>query len=69
MPSDFAHTSRPPFIALLDHAHGEFVQELARRVATTEYSDIRVTHGCVFGNIDPERGSRLTDYGHAGTPA
>ena len=61
MPSDFAHTSRPPFIALLDHAHDEFVQELARRVATTEYSDIRVTHGCVFGNIDPERGSRLTE--------
>ena len=61
MPSDFAHTSRPPFIALLDHAHDEFVQELVRRVATTEYSDIRVTHGCVFGNIDPERGWRLTE--------
>ena len=61
MPTDFAHASRPPFIALLDHADDEFVQELARGVATTEYSDIRVTHGCVFGNIDPESGSRLTE--------
>ncbi len=61
MSSDIPHTPRPPFIALLDYAYDEFVQELARRVATTEYSDIRVTHGCVFGNIDPESGSRLTD--------
>jgi DNA-binding MarR family transcriptional regulator len=61
MSSDIPHTPRPPFIALLDYAHDEFVQELGRRVATTEYSDIRVTHGCVFGNIDPESGSRLTD--------
>lgn len=61
MSSDIPHTPRPPFIALLDYAYDEFVQELARRVATTEYSDIRVTHGCVFGNIDPEIGSRLTD--------
>ena len=38
----------------------EFVEELSRRVSATDYSDIRVTHGCVFGNIDPE-GSRLTD--------
>ena len=44
MSSDIPHTPRPPFIALLDYAYDEFVQELARRVATTEYSDIRVTH-------------------------
>jgi DNA-binding MarR family transcriptional regulator len=29
-------------------------------VADTPYSDIRITHGCVFGNIDPD-GTRLTD--------
>jgi DNA-binding MarR family transcriptional regulator len=33
---------------------------MTRRVAETPYSDIRITHGCVFGNIDPD-GSRLTD--------
>jgi DNA-binding MarR family transcriptional regulator len=47
-------------IRLLDAAFDGFREELARRVAETDYSDIRITHGCVFGNIDPE-GSRLTD--------
>ena len=60
MANDFEITSGQPFIRLLDVAHDEFVAELQRRVATTEYSDIRVTHGCVFGNIDPE-GTRLTE--------
>jgi DNA-binding MarR family transcriptional regulator len=39
---------------------GAFEEELTRRVAETPYSDIRITHGCVFGNIDTE-GTRLTD--------
>jgi DNA-binding MarR family transcriptional regulator len=47
-------------IRLLDAAFDQFVGELARRVAETQYSDIRPSHGCVFGNIDPE-GTRLTD--------
>jgi DNA-binding MarR family transcriptional regulator len=47
-------------IRLLDAAFDQFVGELARRVAETPYSDIRPSHGCVFGNIDPE-GTRLTD--------
>ena len=47
-------------IRLLDAAFDDFREELVRRVADTDYSDIRVTHGCVFGNIDPD-GSRLTD--------
>jgi DNA-binding MarR family transcriptional regulator len=47
-------------IRLLDAAFDGFRDELGRRVAETDYSDIRVTHGCVFGNIDPD-GSRLTD--------
>ena len=53
-------TRRHPMIRLLDVAFGGFTAELQRRVADTPYSDIRVTHGCVFGNIDPD-GSRLTD--------
>ena len=60
MSSDFSNSSQTPFIQLLGTAHDLFVDELAARVAETEFSDIRVTHGCVFGNIDPE-GSRLTD--------
>jgi DNA-binding MarR family transcriptional regulator len=47
-------------IRLLGFAFDEFSAELSKRVANTEFSDIRVTHGCVFGNIDPE-GSRLTE--------
>jgi DNA-binding MarR family transcriptional regulator len=51
---------RPPMIRLLDVGLGAFSEELTRRVAETRFNDIRITHGCVFGNIDPE-GTRLTD--------
>ncbi|MGN6872847.1 MAG: MarR family winged helix-turn-helix transcriptional regulator [Solirubrobacteraceae bacterium] len=51
---------RPPMIRLLDVGLGAFSEELTRRVAETRFSDIRITHGCVFGNIDPD-GTRLTD--------
>jgi len=47
-------------IRLLSVAFDDFCEDLERRVAETPYSDIRITHGCVFGNIDPE-GTRLTD--------
>ena len=60
MASDFEHTSQAPLIRLLDAALDEFTAELTRRVEATAYSDIRVSHGCVFGTIDPE-GTRLTD--------
>jgi DNA-binding MarR family transcriptional regulator len=50
---------RPPLIRLLDNAFDAFAEEMTRRVAETPYSDVRITHGCVFGNIQPE-GSRLT---------
>ena len=53
-------TDGQPMIRLLDAAFDGFVEEMARRVAETPYSDIRITHGCVFGNIEPD-GSRLTD--------
>ena len=60
MATDFEHSSQAPLIRLLDVALDEFTAELTRRVAATAYSDIRVSHGCVFGTIDPE-GTRLTD--------
>lgn len=50
---------RNPLIRLLDNAFDAFAEEMTRRVAQTPYSDVRITHGCVFGNIQPE-GSRLT---------
>ncbi|HUA44616.1 MAG TPA: MarR family transcriptional regulator [Solirubrobacteraceae bacterium] len=53
-------THRHPLIRLLDVGLGALSEELTRRVAQTPYSDIRMTHGCVFGNIDPD-GTRLTD--------
>jgi DNA-binding MarR family transcriptional regulator len=60
MSSDFSNSTQTPFIRLLNTALDLFVDDLAARVAETEFSDIRVSHGCVFGNIDPE-GSRLTE--------
>jgi DNA-binding MarR family transcriptional regulator len=47
-------------IRLLGTAFDAFAEELERRLADTEYNDIRISHGCVFGTIDPG-GSRLTD--------
>jgi DNA-binding MarR family transcriptional regulator len=60
MSIDLETTARHPLIRLLENGFDAFAEELARRVAHTEYSDIRITHGCVFGNIEPD-GSRLTD--------
>ncbi len=50
-----------PMIRLLMTAADQFAEELGRRVAAAGFEDIRPGHGCVFGNIDPESGSRLTD--------
>jgi DNA-binding MarR family transcriptional regulator len=61
MASDSSTTSHQPFIRLLNVALDEFTAEFQERVAASEYSDIRVTHGCVFGNIDPDGGTRLTE--------
>jgi DNA-binding MarR family transcriptional regulator len=60
MTSDPGHTQRPPLIRLLDDAFDQFSEELARRVEAAGYADLRPSHGCVFGTIDPE-GTRLTD--------
>ena len=60
MASDLEHSSPTLFIRLLNVALDEFIAELSERVAATAYSDLRVSHGCVFGNIDPD-GTRLTE--------
>ena len=60
MSTDAETKFRHPLIRLLDVGLGAFSEELTRRVAETSFNDIRITHGCVFGNIDPE-GTRLTD--------
>jgi len=53
-------TNGHPMIRLLENGFDVFAEEMTRRLADTPYSDIRITHGCVFGNIEPD-GSRLTD--------
>ncbi len=54
-------TPRPPLmIRLLNVAFDGFCEDLEQRLADTPYDDIRISHGCVFGNIDPD-GTRLTD--------
>jgi DNA-binding MarR family transcriptional regulator len=60
MSTEAENEFRHPLIRLLDVGLGAFSEELTRRVAETRFSDIRITHGCVFGNIDPD-GTRLTD--------
>ncbi|HYB30018.1 MAG TPA: MarR family winged helix-turn-helix transcriptional regulator [Solirubrobacteraceae bacterium] len=60
MSTELETRGRHPLIRLLDVGLGAFIAELERRVAETPYTDVRITHGCVFGNIDPE-GTRLTD--------
>jgi DNA-binding MarR family transcriptional regulator len=54
-------TTRPPLmIRLLSVAFDDFREQLERRLVDTPYNDIRISHGCVFGNIDPD-GTRLTE--------
>ncbi len=60
MSNDHDTSRLHPMIRLLGSAFDAFSDELERRLAETPYSDIRIAHGCVFGNIDPE-GTRLTD--------
>jgi DNA-binding MarR family transcriptional regulator len=61
MSSDFSFPTRLPMIRLLGVALDHFSAEHFERVAAAGYADIRPGHGCVFGGIDPENGSRLTD--------
>jgi DNA-binding MarR family transcriptional regulator len=61
MSSEFSLGGGLPMIRLLGVAVDHFSTELTQRVAAAGYADIRPGHGCVFGGIDPENGSRLTD--------
>src|ERR1700744_4414892 len=61
MSSEFSFPTRVPMIRLLGAALDHFANEHLQRVAAAGYADIRPGHGCVFGGIDPENGSRLTD--------
>ena len=60
MSTEFENPRPPLMIRLLSVAFDDFCEGLERRLADTPYNDIRISHGCVFGNIDPD-GSRLTD--------
>src|ERR1700722_2206305 len=61
MSSEFSFPTRLPMIPLLGVALDHFSTDLPQRVAAAGSPDIRPGHGCVFGGIDPENGSRLTD--------
>ena len=61
MQTDFDYPSRVPMIRLLGVAFDQFKEALGEHMASAGHADIRLAHGCVFGNIDPENGSRLTD--------
>jgi DNA-binding MarR family transcriptional regulator len=61
MQADFSYPSHVPLIRLLNAALDSFVQELQARLQAAGLGDIRPGHGCVFGGIDPEHGSRLTE--------
>ncbi|HUC38057.1 MAG TPA: MarR family winged helix-turn-helix transcriptional regulator [Acidimicrobiales bacterium] len=61
MQSESNDLFRAPMIRLLKMATDQFADELGQKLAAVGLGDIRPGHGCVFGNIDPENGSRLTD--------
>jgi DNA-binding MarR family transcriptional regulator len=60
MSTEIQNPRAPLMIRLLSVAFDDFCTLLERRLEDTPYNDIRISHGCVFGNIDPD-GTRLTD--------
>jgi DNA-binding MarR family transcriptional regulator len=61
MSNDHDHSSHTvPLLRLLGTAFDGFTDAMNDRMAQTPYPDLRASHGCVFGNIEPD-GSRLTD--------
>jgi DNA-binding MarR family transcriptional regulator len=50
-----------PLPAVLAQLKRLAVQDMFGRMATAGFDDVREGHGCVFGFIDLEHGSRLTD--------
>lgn len=61
MPADSDLPTRAPMIRLLHVAANQFAEEFTVKLAAVGLGDLRPGHGCVFGNIDPEGGSRLTE--------
>jgi DNA-binding MarR family transcriptional regulator len=61
MQAEFVNPPHAPMIRLLQVAADQFAEELAPRVAAAGFGGIRPGHRCVFGTIDPETGSRLTE--------
>jgi DNA-binding MarR family transcriptional regulator len=54
------HRTEYPLIALLTDVQRQMQDELHARLRTGGWSEIRPSHGCVFGGMSPE-GARLTD--------
>jgi DNA-binding MarR family transcriptional regulator len=50
-----------PLPALLTQVKEAAIQKMRERLAEEGYSDIREGYGCVFGFIDIDEGSRLTE--------
>jgi DNA-binding MarR family transcriptional regulator len=58
-------TFQRPIPALLTGVKNAAVEKLFARMGEAGFGDIREGHGCVFGFIDTEDGSRLTDLAEA----
>ena len=63
MDTNLTSNTQLPLIRLLNAALDSFSEELSKRLESAGFTDIRPSHGCVFGTIDPQ-GSRLTDLAH-----
>ena len=50
-----------PLPALLQQVKHTAIEKMFMRMAEAGFGDVREGHGCVFGFIDFEHGSRLTD--------
>jgi DNA-binding MarR family transcriptional regulator len=50
-----------PLPAILAQVKNLAVEDMFSRMAAQGFQDVREGHGCVFGFIDLEQGSRLTD--------
>jgi DNA-binding MarR family transcriptional regulator len=58
-------TQQRPLPALLTEVKVAAVAKLFERMEEHGFGDVREGHGCVFGFIDMENGSRLTDLAEA----
>jgi DNA-binding MarR family transcriptional regulator len=57
----FSDIAPRPLPAVLAQVKRLAVQDMFSRMAAEGFEDVREGHGCVFGFIDLEHGSRLTD--------